>query len=102
MAGVGAWLGMPMTLYVFLIASVAAGLYALVLIISFGRLRETWVSLKIIWHRVAAASRYLGAEDRVEAELRRPDRRQRVIPFGVMVMVGIIVTVTCIWLNFSF
>src|SRR5262245_52293448 len=79
MAAVGAWLGMPLILYVFLISAMVMGLYAIVLIVACGRLRETWINLQIIWHRLAAIGRHLGAEDRIEAEIARPDRRGRVI-----------------------
>jgi Flp pilus assembly protein protease CpaA len=99
MAGVGTWLGMPLAFFVFLAASVGAGVYALVLMLACGRARETWVNLKIIWYRLAAVGRHLGAEDRMEAELKRPDRRQRVIPLAAMIAVGIIMTVLWIWLG---
>jgi prepilin peptidase CpaA len=90
MAAIGAWLGIPYTFYVFVASSVVAGLYALLLILVYGRVRETWVNLQIIWHRVAAFGRHLGAEDHIEAEVNRADRRRRIIPFAAMVAVGVI------------
>jgi hypothetical protein len=52
-----------------------------------GRLRETWVNVKIAWLRLVAIGRYLGAEDRVEAEVKRPGRR-RLVPFAAMMVSG--------------
>jgi prepilin peptidase CpaA len=99
MAGVGAWLGMPLTLYVFLASSLAAGLYAVVIIFAYGSARETLVNLQIIWYRLAAVGRHLGGEDRVEVEVKRADRRKRVIPFAAMMALGILALITLAWLN---
>src|SRR5262245_48167733 len=38
LAGVGAWLGMPLTFYVFIGSSLAAGVYAMVLLVTSRRL----------------------------------------------------------------
>jgi prepilin peptidase CpaA len=99
MAGVGAWLGWPLTLVVFVVASVAAGLAGLVLIVANGRVRETSTNLKLLWFRLVAAGRYLGAEDQVETEVRRTDRRQRLIPFGAMIALGTLVPLVWAWLR---
>jgi prepilin peptidase CpaA len=98
MTGVGAWLGLPLTFYVFLASSLAAGAYALVIILAYRRTGEAWVNLQIAWHRLAAIGRYLGAEDRVETEVTRPDRRGRVIPFAAMMALGILGLLAWMWL----
>jgi hypothetical protein len=69
--------------------ALAMGLYALVLIMLYGSLQESWVNLKIIWHRVVTISKHLGAEEGVEGEAARVNRR-RLIPFAAMVACGII------------
>jgi prepilin peptidase CpaA len=99
MAGLGAWLGMPLTLYVFIASALATGLYAVVIVLAYSSTRETWINLKIIGHRLAAIGRHLGAEDRVEAEVNRADRRRRVIPFAAMVAVGVIAVLIWTWLG---
>ena len=101
LAAVGAWLGMPLTFVVFLASSLAAGVYALVLVLACGRTRETWINLQIIWHRIAAVGRHLGAEDRVAAEISRPDRRSRVIPFAAMVATGLIALLVYSWATWA-
>ncbi len=97
MAAVGAWLGMPLTYYVFVASSLAAGLFALGLVVLNGRLRETIVNFQIIWLRIAAVARYLGSDDKVELEVRRSDRRDRIVPFAAMVAIGLVTTL--LWLQ---
>ena len=53
---------------------------------------ETLVNLQILWLRLASIGRYLGADDRVETEVLRTDRRRRLIPFAAMVAIGLIAT----------
>src|SRR5262249_55571866 len=96
-AGVGAWLGLPFTVCIVLAASLAAGLYALVLIVASGRLRESWVNVKILWLRLVAVGRYLGAEDTVEAEGKRPDRRRRLVPFAAMMLLAVVGILLWAW-----
>jgi prepilin peptidase CpaA len=97
MAAVGAWLGMPLTFYVFLATSLAAGAYAILLVIWSGRVGEMVVNFQILWLRLASVGRYLAADDKVELEVRRSDRRQRIIPFAAMVAVGLIATL--LWMK---
>jgi prepilin peptidase CpaA len=99
MAGIGAWLGMPLTFYVFIASSLAAGLYAAGLVVWTGRVAETVVNLQILWLRLASVGRFLGADDKVEVEVGRTDRRKRIIPFAAMVAVGLVATL--IWLNYT-
>jgi prepilin peptidase CpaA len=90
MAGVGAWLGMPLTLHVFIASSLAAGAYAVVLLTIGRNLGETWTNLQILWIRLSMVGRHLGGDNRIEAEVLRADRRRRLIPFAAMVAVGLI------------
>jgi len=94
MAAIGAWLGLPLTFWVVIISSIAAGVYALGLIARHRRFRETWVDLRILWYRLTAASRHLGQEDRVEAELNHAERRKNCIPFAAMTAIGLLGTLT--------
>ena len=90
MTAIGAWLGLPLTLYVFIGSSLAAGIYALFVIVLYRRTGETWINLKIIWVRITAIFRHLGSEDRIEMEVVRPDRRGRIIPFAAMIAIGVL------------
>jgi prepilin peptidase CpaA len=92
MAALGAWLGMPLTFYVFIASSLAAGVYAVALMVVTGKVAETMFNLHILWLRLASIGRYLASDDHVEREVARSDRRRRIIPFAAMVAVGIIAT----------
>jgi prepilin peptidase CpaA len=81
MAALGAWLGVPLTLVVFLASCLAAGLCAVLVVLARGRVREAWDSVRVFWFRLRAVARYLAAED-------RPDRR-RVVPFAAVVACGL-------------
>jgi prepilin peptidase CpaA len=89
MAAVGAWLGMPLTFYVFLASALATGGYALFLLLLFGKVKEVWVHLQILWQRLTVLGRHLGAHDGVLLEGNRVDRR-RLIPFAAMVALGLL------------
>ena len=89
MAAVGAWLGMPLTLYVFIISALASGAFAMVLVLLSGSVRETWIDLQVVLCRVIAFGHYLGADGRLESEMKRTDRRHRLVPFGAMVALGL-------------
>ena len=90
LAGVGAWLGLSGALIAFVVASVAAGLYAVLLIVYRGKIRESLLTLKVICYRFVALGTYFGKEDLVQELSAGPDRRLRVIPFGAMVPIGIV------------
>jgi prepilin peptidase CpaA len=88
MAAVGAWLGMPLTLYVFVASALASGAYAIVLIFLSGSTHETWINLQVVLLRFVALGHHLGADVRLEDEVKRADRRLRLVPFGAMVALG--------------
>src|SRR5262249_41300396 len=97
MAAIGAWLGLPLTFFVFIASSLAAGVYALGLVIATGRLGEPVLNLQIMWLRLAWVGRSRGGDDQVEVEGRRSDRRKRIIPFAAMIAVGLVATL--LWLR---
>jgi prepilin peptidase CpaA len=84
-AAVGAWLGATTTFHVLIVASIAGGVFALILILaarvaSLLGLREARGSS--IFRPPADAST-------TKEALRRPDRRLRIVPFGAMIAVGV-------------
>jgi prepilin peptidase CpaA len=99
MTAVGAWLGLKLTIAVFLVSCLAAGMYALGLIIWFRTYGEVWANLRIAWHRVAAVGRRLSAEDHVERMVTREDCRQRIVPFAAMVAIGLLAVLS--WFFFG-
>jgi prepilin peptidase CpaA len=93
LAAIGAWLGVVLTFAVFLASSLVAGVYALILVVAYGRVREVWLNLQIGWLRFKALSRHLGADDRIETEVKQADRGRRVLPFAAMIALGLFVLV---------
>jgi prepilin peptidase CpaA len=90
LAGVGAWLGLPGAIATFIAASAITFVYASILIIYRGKIRESLMLMKVIGYRFLALGTYFGKDDLVEQCFAGPDRRQRVIPFGAMVPLGIL------------
>ncbi len=84
---------------VFVVSALVTGVYALGLIIYRGRLRESWLTVKVIFYRFAALGAYLGKDDIVETLDNCKDRRLRLIPFGAMVPLGILGAL--IWFNWQ-
>jgi len=97
LAAIGAWLLLPLTFWVFIASALASGVYAVIVILTCRRLKETWVNLKVIYHRVVAVGRHLGAEDHVELAITTDDRRTRLIPYAAMVAVGLLSLLGIAW-----
>jgi prepilin peptidase CpaA len=97
LAAIGAWLCLPLTFWVFVASALASGIYAIVLIVRYGRIAQTWVNLKIIYYRMATVARHLGADDHVESAVSQNDRRKRVIPFAAMVAIGVLALLAYTW-----
>ncbi len=94
---IGAWLGLPLTLYVMIAGCIAAGVYALVLLVTAPSLQETWLNIQLLWIRLVCLGRHITSEDRVEAEVKRSDRRRRLIPFSAMMGIGLVATLVWLW-----
>jgi len=99
MAAVGAWLGIRQTLYVLIASSLVAGVYALVLLLQRGERKRTLLNLQVMYYKFRTLSAHLGPDERIETVVGREDRRRRVIPFGVMIALGVIIVL--VWTNHS-
>ena len=98
MAGVGAWLGMPTTFYVFIVTGLACGVCALLMAaFQTGGLRGALINLLVVWNRLGSFARHFGGEDWVETQGVKRDGAHRVIPFGAMVAFGVITTLVWMW-----
>lgn len=94
---IGAWLGLPLILYVMAAGCIAAGVYALVLLVTAPSLKEILLNIQLLWIRLVCLGRHITSEDRVEAEVKRSDRRRRLIPFSAMMGIGLVVTLVWLW-----
>jgi len=97
MGAVGAWLGVVLTFYVFIVSALAAGVCAVIMVVISRNFRETWVNFQVIVYRVAALGQFLGSEDSLESRVSPKDRKFRLIPFGVMLFLGLIVISVGLW-----
>lgn len=91
MSGIGAWLGPILTLHVVLIAGLATGFYALVLLLLSGGVANVTANLAVFVYRVRSMAVHFSREERVETIVQQPDRRRRrLIPFAAMVALGVV------------
>jgi prepilin peptidase CpaA len=98
MAGVGAWLGASLAIYLFAIAAAATAVYSVVVLIRRQGLYGIIVTTYIQMMQIGALFRHLGEEERVEAVVKRPDCRKRLVPFAAMVALGgIVMLVYACW-----
>ncbi len=95
MAAVGAWLGLPATIYVFAVAAIAGVCYSLVVFARYGGLGNALALIQASMMQLSAMGKHLGAEERVETVVRRGDRK-RLIPFAAMIALGIVI-VFCVY-----
>ena len=91
MAAVGAWLGMPATLYVFVVAAFATAIYSVILLLRYGGLSRAvavFVGVFQIVFLQRGTIKDLCGGERVQAVVKREDRRKRLVPFAGMVALG--------------
>ena len=97
LAAVGAWLGMPLTLYVFIVSGLASGLCAILMVTFQHSFSEALINVQIMWFRLDSFVRHLGSDEWMERVVPPQDRRRRVIPYGAMVAFGIFAVL--IWVS---
>jgi Flp pilus assembly protein protease CpaA len=88
LAGIGAWLGQPLTSDVLLASVICGGLYALLLTATTGRLRRTFAEIGTIIARGVCRP-----EHPVSQVVAQPDRHGRLVPFAAMVALGLFKTI---------
>lgn len=89
-AAVGAWLGPFATACLFLASSIAAGAYALAVVLLRGDLRATLGRLAALVRRPMALGLHGANVAAVEAEVRSPGRRRRLVPFAAVMAVSFV------------
>ena len=98
LAAAGAWLGIPGIVYVFIVAATVGSLYSLGVLVAQGRLISAVTTIRVAFHQLVARGRHLGTEERVEAIVKQGDRHKRLLPFAVMIAIGVIVTMIGVYL----
>jgi prepilin peptidase CpaA len=94
MAAVGAWLGMALTLRVLVVSSLGAGAYSLIVIATTRRWAELKDDIQLFFIRAATLDvpvRAAGVVP-VQVALQRTDRRSRLVPFGLLISLALVIT----------
>lgn len=91
-AALGAWLGPWLTFEVFLASSLAAGAYALVLVVLEGGTTLAYIRVGGLARRMRDPAAWSLPADRIDREVARPDRRRRLVPFAATTFVGVVAT----------
>lgn len=90
MMAIGSVLGVPLTFFIFLASSITTGIYAVYLMITRSCFMKTLDRLKLIGYRMIVIGQHLAIEDhhRSEAMPAKTQGHTTLIPFGVMVAIG--------------
>jgi len=91
LAGVGAWLGASSAFGVFLVAAIAAGLHSIVAFAVQGRLGQMTAFLQGTVLQLWTLGKHVAWSEPIETAVQRPDRRRQVMPFAVMIAIGLAV-----------
>lgn len=92
MTALGAWLGPYLILQVFLASALAAGLYALVLVVMRGGMSSAAVELTMLARRMISGQWAAPVAVPLKVEVHRSDRRRRLVPFAAMTCLGAFAT----------
>lgn len=90
MMAIGAILGVQLTFFVFLASSIITGIYAIYLMMTQSCFMKTLDRLKLIGYRMIVIGQHLAIEDhhRCEPMPAKTQGHTTLIPFGVMVAIG--------------
>lgn len=89
LAAVGAWLGLPATFCVFVIAALAAGAASAVILLGQGQLGRIVRATPVQLLQLVTLGKYHPLSKRVEAAACEDRRRTRLIPFAAMIAIGV-------------
>lgn len=92
LTALGAWLGPTLTVHVFIASALAAGAYAVALIFLRGGFVGVAVEVLALRRAVLDPASIGRPPADVAAEVARPDRRRRLVPFAAMTCLGFFAT----------
>jgi prepilin peptidase CpaA len=99
LAAVGAWIGPVNTLYVFCVAGIIAGLHSLAVLTWQRRLRVVPIIFQLSFVQIMTLGHHLTRSDSgsLAETTKRPDRHRYVMPFAVMIAIGVVVVAINSW-----
>ena len=95
----GAWVGVPAIIYVFIVAAVVGSLYSFALLAAQGRVGSVVTTVRVLLRQLAAIGRHLGPEERIESLVKQANREKRLVPFAVMIAVGVLTVMATLYLT---
>lgn len=96
LAGVGAWLGMPLIFFIFIVAGILSGLCSMAVIICNNSALAAYANLLNTWDRITHLSNQTAAKELADNPTQLSERG-RVIPFGVMIALGTLIVVCALF-----
>jgi prepilin peptidase CpaA len=99
LAAIGAWIGAANIVYVFCVAGVVTGIHSLVVLAWQRRLHEIPAIFQVTVVQMATLGRHIVRTDSASlaATVQRPDRHRYVMPFAVMIAIGVVVVAVNSW-----
>jgi prepilin peptidase CpaA len=92
LTAVGAWLGPYLTYQVFVASALLGGAYALALVFARGGVLGVAVELIAVRQALISPGSFKRPAPTIAAEVARPDRRRRLVPFAAMICLGFFAT----------
>lgn len=93
LAGVGAWLGLPCIIYVFVIAGLLSGAFAIAMLLWEKRsLSAVFVEFFLLGYRLQSLKQDISSRDWAEQPIATQENKHRVIPFALTIAVGVVFT----------
>lgn len=95
MAALGAWLGGPATSLVILVGCVVTIIYSVAVLLLRGGFEQLRHNFWLSYFRIQAVMRHMAPDDEyetVQSLVQRNEQRSRLIPFSVMIGLGVLVT----------
>jgi len=92
LAAIGAWIGGANVIYVFCVAGIVTGVHSLVVLAWQRRLHEIPAIFQVAVVQMLTLGRHIAQTDSASlaAITARPDRRRYVMPFAVMIAIGVL------------
>jgi len=91
-AAIGAWLGPALSAQVFVASALAAGVYALGLTVLRGGTTGAAIEVGLLGQMMLRPGSWTRPLTRIETEVKRSDRRGRLVPFAAMTCLGFFAT----------
>lgn len=93
LAGVGAWVGVPCIIYVFVIAGLLSGAFAIAMLLWEKRsFSAVLIEFLLLGYRMQSLKQDISSGDWAEQPIATRENKHRVIPFAVMIAVGVVFT----------